>query len=163
VATILGANIYDSGRRSAFLKVIAHMHGLKLEEVESEDARRRRRNRRRVVAASIALAALLALGGWFYWDNYVPKTAYFVDYVERYGVPEGVGPLKKTELEGINAFYAIEEKDHVVTELRCENAIGHLMTPEEECFADHPSRAVYSHKENGDLDHVTHYNARNGR
>ena len=146
---ILDANIHDSGRYSAFLKVIAYIRGLKLEEVENEDTRRRRCNRRRVVAASIALAALLALRGWYYWDKYVPKTAYFLDYVERYGVSEGVASLKKKELERINAFYAIEEKGHVVTEVRCENPIGHLMPPDAERFTDRPSHTVYPTKRAG--------------
>ena len=40
---IVGVSIYDDGKRSALLRIIAAMLGIKREELESDDLRRRRR------------------------------------------------------------------------------------------------------------------------
>lgn len=119
---LLGANIYDSGRRSAFLKVLAYMHGLKLEEIEGDDDRRRRRRRASLAAA--AVLCLLAL--WRGWDYFGMKTAYYLDYTERYGVPVGIGPLSLAEADTVYRRYAISSSRGRVRELRYEDSAGEL-------------------------------------
>ncbi|MBQ4257728.1 MAG: toll/interleukin-1 receptor domain-containing protein, partial [Clostridia bacterium] len=156
--TILGANIYDSGKRSAFLKVIARMHGLRLEEIESDDTRRRRK---KTLIASLSGAAFLlcaAAAGYFCWDYYSPKTAYYLDYTERFGIPEGIGPLSEKEILSASGHYSIVSSRRRVRELRFENAFGQLKAHSSTADHDRPVRATYEYSENDELDKVTWYN-----
>ena len=68
---IAGVSIHDDGARSALLRIIAAMLGIKREELESDDLRRRRKLR----AAVCLLALFLAAGAWKCWDYFYPKTA----------------------------------------------------------------------------------------
>ena len=140
---ILGANIFENGKKKAFLKVVAYMHGLRVDELESDEDRRRRRN---VIAAAAASAALIAgagAGGYFWWDYNVPKTRYYLDYVERYGVPQGLFPLSEKETAGMSEHYTIISRGHKVRELRHENAAGKLTAYMREEYQDRPVRADY--------------------
>lgn len=120
--TIVGANIFDAGRRRAFLKVVASMHGLSLTEMVSDDVRRRT-----VRSALAAFAILAALGGALAaWDYFRVKTAYYLDYTERYGVPEGIHALQKEELAVVGNHYVLVSQKGKVRELRYENAQGQL-------------------------------------
>ena len=120
--SINGANIFDSGKRKAFLKVIAAMHGLKLEEIVSDDSRRQ--TRKRVFAAAAALA--LAAGLYFALDYYLPHTSYYLDYVEQYGVPKGIHALTPDEMRAVGNHYTFVTRQGKVRELRYENAAGQL-------------------------------------
>ena len=152
---ILGANIFEAGKRKAFLKVVAYMHGIRLDELESDDDRRRRRNIIAGTAASIALAAGIGTGVYLWWDYNVPKTGYYLDYVERYGVPEGIFPLKKEEISGMSEHYTIISKGHQVRELRHENAAGKLAAYSQHEYQERPVRAEYEYSEDKELSKVT--------
>lgn len=154
---ILGANIYDSGRHTAFLKTVAYMQGLKLEELESEDTRQRRRRRQAIALCACALAAVFAAAACYCWDYFMPKTEYYVDYVERYGVPEGIGQLSEKELPSISAHYVLISREHKVRELRYEDGQGNLMSCDIDEYADRPIHAKYEYRENGVIDFVTYY------
>ena len=156
--TILGANIHDSGKRNAFLKVIAYMHGLKLEEIESDDTRRRRKKTLIASLAGAAFLALAAVGGYFCWDYYAPKTAYYLDYTERYGIPEGIHELTEEEMLSTAKHYAIVSSRRKVRELRYENAYGQLKAHNGAADYDRPIRAAYEYSENDTLEKVTWYN-----
>ena len=155
--SILGANIHEGGSRRALLKVIAYMHGLRLEEIESEDRRRRKRMVMRAAAAAVVLLAASAAGIWHYWDYYVPKTRYYVDYTERYGVPEGIGALDREEAVRTGERYAIVSSRHKVRELRHENSYGRICPPPESEDLERPARAVYEYGEDGGLHRVICY------
>ena len=55
---ILGVDIPAVGKRQAILKIVSFMHGIRIEELESEDKKRRRRN----VLLAAAFSLLLAFG-----------------------------------------------------------------------------------------------------
>ena len=154
---IIGANVNDSGKNNAALKVIAHMHGLKLEELESEE--RRRQKKRNMISAVAAAALLAALGfaGYAGWDYYVPKYAYYVDYTEVYGLPKGIGDLTKEETKSIYAFYTIVTRCGKIQELRHENSYGKLMKHELVKNADRPVLARYDYLQDGTLAKITYY------
>lgn len=155
--TILGANVHDSGRRSAFLKVVAYMHGLKLEEIESDDQRRRRRRIITAAAAGLAVLCAAVFVGYRVWDYNRLKTNYYLDYAERWGIPEGIEPLSGETLEGAGSRYAIVTSRNKVRELRYEDSYGRLLSHRGMADHDRPTRAVYEYAEGDTLDKVSWY------
>ena len=144
--TIVGVSVHDMGRRLALLKVVAAMLGIKREELESQDLQRRKRSR----IAAAALALLLLAGGWKCWDYFCPKTAWYVDYAEVYGVPQGIGKLRKAETESMDGHFTIISSRGKVRELRYENAQGRLETSTRETSPTDLARAVYSYDDGAD-------------
>lgn len=151
IKTILGANIYDSGKDNAFLKVVAHMHGLKLEELESEESRRKKRTVRYIIAGSAVLLAILCTAEYRILDYYMPKTVYYSDYEERYGVPEGIDEMSEREAALTEAHYAITSSRGKVRTLRHENAGGELIPSDKEPMSDRPEQISYSYSDDGEL------------
>ena len=161
---IAGVSIYDDGPRSALLRVIAAMLGIKREELESDDRRRRRRHR--LIAAGLAL--ILLAGSGVCWDYFRVKTAYYTDYTEVYGAPKGLGELKKADLKGMNAHVALVSSRGKVRELRIENSAGRLVPREntgspgpfskaEYEYAGEKLASVSQYSENGHLTCELHY------
>ena len=155
--SILGANIHEAGPQRALLKVIACMQGLKLEEIESAERRRRRRAAGRAAAAAVILTGVLAFGGWKYWDYYVPKTRMYVDYTERYGIPEGIGELSDSEASRAGSHYTLVSVQGRVREMRHENSFGRICAPEETEDLSRPAKAVYEYAEDGSLNRTICY------
>ena len=145
---VVGANVYDSGRRDALLKVVACMLGLKLEELESFDGRRRRRNRRILVAAAAAVS--LCIGGLLYY--LLPTSAYYADFAEVYGVPRGIGWLWPWEAKQTCGHYELVSAGGRVRELRYSNGQGYLMEQSDE---SRPVLARYTYDDAGALQTVT--------
>jgi len=157
VKTILGANIYDSGKYNAFLKAVAHMHGLKLEKLESEDSRRKKSMHKRIAVAACALIFILSFLAYRAWDYFVPHTKYYADYVERYGIPEGICELSGKEKRLSDASYAITSSRRKVRELRHEDQNGIIRAYHTQTDSDRPERATYEYSDNGELDEVIWY------
>ena len=111
--TLLGVNLPELGKRPAFLTVIAKMLDIRLDTLIGRD-KIRRRKKKALIGAGIALVLSL---GYLSWDYYIPKTRAYSDYVVRYGLPEGIFPLKRgfwpfseSEVEDRDDFYLITER-----------------------------------------------------
>ncbi len=152
---IIGANVHEQGKRRAFLKTVAYMHGISVSEIETWDSRRVRRNK--FFAASAAALCLISLA--FAIDYFVPKTKYYLDYTTVYGVPRGIGVLSKSEIKDINYHYTIVSSQNKVRELRYENFDCSLVSHSHTEYTDRPTKAVYKYKEDGILQTVTYYDA----
>ncbi|MBQ4519358.1 MAG: toll/interleukin-1 receptor domain-containing protein, partial [Bacteroidaceae bacterium] len=92
---LLGINVQEVGKEMAVVRLVATLLGLRFDTLWQ-------RHRRRVVHRRInvgVIALLLFLIGLFVWDYNRPTYACFADYVDRYGVPEGVIPLTDEQVE----------------------------------------------------------------
>ena len=127
--SIVGANVHEQGKRRAFLKVVAYMHGLKVQEVENNDDRRRRRNLLIGTAVSAAALTVAGIGGYAYWDFFVPKIAYYQDYVEVGGIPRGIGELDSAAARTMGGFFKITSSQHKVRSIQYESSFGVPLTP----------------------------------
>ena len=66
--TILGVNIPVDGKRTAILKIISAMQGIRIEELESEDTKRRQKNRLLASVCSLIIIAGTVFGVMKYLD-----------------------------------------------------------------------------------------------
>ena len=163
---IIGANIYDDGRRTALMKLIAAMFSLKVEELEGAEIRRKKKQQ--MIAGTIAV--LLAVAGIACWDYNRLRTSYYLDYTEVFGVPKGIGVLREAELRGKHRFYIVKHSQGLVRELMISTAPGDLLDRGLTDDADEKtefytlvkpedgfSRAVYTYDENRKLQSASYY------
>ena len=161
---LVGVSIYDDGERSALLRIIAAMLGIRREELESDDLRRRKKQR----FSAAVLALLLLAGAAVCWDYFRTKTACFTDYTEIYGIPAGIGKLGKNERKSMNAHYVLVSSRGKLRQLRYENSAGYLVPQERTSCLDPFSKAEYEYAgeklscvrqydENGHLTAELHY------
>ena len=73
-----------------------------------DDAVRRGRLRRLMIAAGVFLCALVAAVGAFFYDSSRTVSFHYADYVDSFGLPEGIFPLKESELAHRHVHYRFE-------------------------------------------------------
>lgn len=75
----------------------------------------------------IAAAVVLLLVGFFTWDYYRTKVEYYKDYVEVFGVPQGIGSLSNNEMSHREASYRFEYSRHKLRRVSYINSLGNLV------------------------------------
>lgn len=75
----------------------------------------------------IVAAAVLLLVGFFTWDYYRTKVEYYKDYVEVFGVPQGIGSLSNNEMSHREASYRFEYSRHKLRRVSYVNSLGNLV------------------------------------
>lgn len=75
----------------------------------------------------IAAAVVLLLVGFFTWDYYRTKVEYYKDYVEVFGVPQGIGSLSSNEMSHREASYRFEYSRHKLRRVSYVNSLGNLV------------------------------------
>lgn len=101
---LLGVNVAENGREQAFVRTVAYMLGVRFDELWRRHERRRRRLRL-LAAAALLMAALLTLGVYDYQRSQVE---YYADWVDRYGVAEGIIPLSDDQVKHRCCSYKFE-------------------------------------------------------
>ena len=99
-------------RHHAFLKIVAKLLDLKPEiltrYVEDEDKAIKRRGWWRMAP----ILALCAIGGLFAWDSTRTVRNYYANYVDSFGLPQGIFQLKQSELAGRGIHYRFEYRGY---------------------------------------------------
>lgn len=75
----------------------------------------------------IVAAAVLLLVGFFTWDYYRTKVEYYKDYVEVFGVPQGIGSLSSNQMSHREASYRFEYSRHKLRRVSYVNSLGNLV------------------------------------
>ncbi|MBR5407666.1 MAG: toll/interleukin-1 receptor domain-containing protein [Lachnospiraceae bacterium] len=139
------------GRKNAFMELVAYMHGLTSAEIKRDDLKRSVLR----TAASTAMIAALVSGSLYaryrYVDYHSEKAAYYIDYIERYGVAEGIGELTEKQVKHMYEHYAIISSEGKVRQLRHENSYGRLIDYDDTLHSDRPAAITYEYT-NGMLD-----------
>lgn len=96
---MLGVSVEELGKEKAVVKVVAKLLGLKFDRLWDRHRRRQRQQRlmRGLLTAVLLLGAVI--GGFAYWDYHRIKVAYYSDYVEYRGVPQGIGELTAAQIQ----------------------------------------------------------------
>ena len=76
--------------------------------------------------SGIAAAFLIAVAGLWAWDYFRTKVEYYKDYVEVYGIPEGIGSLSRREVSHREASYRFEYCQYKLRRVSYVNSKGKL-------------------------------------
>lgn len=101
---IRGINMREAGRERALVDVVATMLGVRFDALWQRHRRRQRRNR--IIAGTLAF--MLVLLGIFVYDYKRATYEYYADYVDTWGVPQGVVQLSAKQAESRRRFYRFE-------------------------------------------------------
>lgn len=101
---LLGISVQEVGRSMAFIRLVATILNVRFDSLWQRH--RRAKTRRCILAATVT--ALIILGSIFVWDYNRATYSYYADYVDRWGVPEGVIPLTDKQVSKRHGSYQFE-------------------------------------------------------
>jgi len=158
----LGSSIEELGEDKAFVKVVASMLQLKFDQLWNRHHRMRERKKlvKRLVLA-FSFVALLATG-YFLWDYYAPHEVYYSDYVERYGIPEGIRELSSEEFSHREGSYRFIYRKGLLRRLTRVNSAGMLREHHDSEHMEHPNDMKLYYTLENTLDYADYLN-RNGK
>ena len=156
---MLGVSVPELGKEKAFVKVVAKLLGLKFDQLWDRHRRRQRRQRlfRGLTAVAVLLAA--AIGGLAYWDYYRTKVAYYADYVECRGVPQGIGELSAAQVQRRHLSWKFESSRYRVDRVRSINGSGSGCQPTDTEDADRPADRTFHYRDDGALEYTIEFTA----
>lgn len=102
-----------------------------------------------------AAVVLLAVGtGIYVWDYNRVKTSYYKDYVERWGVPEGIGELSSGEHSHAERAYKFTYQKRKLLRVQHVNSLDYMIDDGESERKDRPVDQHFSYRADGNVDHV---------
>lgn len=108
----IGPDATKQSKARVLNNLVAKILGLRPDELWRREERRLRAKRCwRAFAASLA-ASLVAFGGYVWWDCTRTVTRAFADYVDSYGLPEGIFPLTDEQVARRHVHYRFEFKGY---------------------------------------------------
>ena len=147
-----GISLSGEGPRNSRLKVIARMLEVAPDTLIQRD---KQQQKKRIIWSSITalffLILFTSLGLWV-WDRYFQvHVGYFADYVEYWGVPQGIFPLTPDQRKQRHDFYKIYTQNQQVIRLEHVNSADTPIPVDNSEFKDRPMIAVYPLYEKGRL------------
>lgn len=117
------------------------------------------RDGKRYLYYSIAAAILvLVIGGLGVWDYNRTKVLYYKDYVEYWGIPEGIGRLTGSEMRHRQATYRMEYSQRKLRRLSLVNPEGNLIPHNDtETMLTRYTDVHYYYTDDGKVDYKTIY------
>ena len=82
---------------------------------------------RPLLYGGVAVLLVLLIGGFLTWDYFRTKVRYYRDYVEVYGIPEGVGRLSGSDVAHREASYRFEYSRYKLRRVSYVNSKGNLV------------------------------------
>ena len=102
------------------------------------------------VAAGVA-AAVVLVAGFFVWDYNRVKVTYYKDYVEQWGVPQGIGKLSSSERKHVHRMYRFESRHYKLQRMSHVNSIGTIIGNTESEMYDRPLDIEFFYSEDNRL------------
>ena len=151
---MLGVSVPELGKEKAFVKVVAKLLGLKFDQLWDRHRRRQRRQRlfRGLMAVAVLVAA--AIGGFAYWDYHREKVAYYADYVECRGVPQGIHALSAAQVQRRNLSWRFESSRRRADRVRSVNGSGSVCQPTDTEDVDRPADRSFHYRDDGALEYA---------
>ena len=151
---MLGVSVEELGKEKAVVKVVAKLLGLKFDRLWDRHRRRQRQQllMRGLMAAALFLAA--AIGGFAYWDYHRTKVAYYADYVECRGVPQGIGELSAAQVQRRHFSWKFESSRYRADRVCSINGSGR---PTNTGDADRPADRTFHYRDDGALEYAIEF------
>lgn len=100
----LGININEIGKQQALIKVLSKILDLKFDSLWGRHKRHIRKKRINFSLAFLLLCCIELL----YWNYKKPMYKYYADYVDKWGIPEGVFEIDKSVLKHRSRAYRFD-------------------------------------------------------
>lgn len=111
-----------------------------------------------VIAVIVVLAVLLVGGGFFLWDYNHTKVRYYKDYVEQWGVPQGIGRLSAGSWKHANRMYRMEYRKFKLQRISHVNSFGSIINDGESERYERPVDMRLYYADNGMINTAKVYN-----
>lgn len=153
-----GIRLFEKNEKEVLIQIVARLLELDFNTLWEREIKEQKSRQRRTAAIGGALAAVIGIASWAYWDfNFNEKVAYFSNYVEIYGVANGVDPLTSEQVLKRNLSYKITRLKGKVISLEKVNGSGYLCTNSVSLDAyipriGVPAKIEYFYDENENLD-----------
>lgn len=109
----------------------------------------------RGVWIAAALAAVVVLGGALWWWDYNRvKIRYYKDYVEQWGVPQGIGKLSTDDMEHRNSTYRFEYQQRKLRRMTLVNGHGKITDHHDSEHMERSSDMQFYYGDEGKLTYV---------
>lgn len=105
------------------------------------------------VAAIVAAVVVLGVGG-FIWDYNRVKTYYYKDYVEQWGVPQGLGELSSGEHSHAERSYKFTYQKGKLLRVSHVNSLDNVIDDGESERNERPLDQEFFYADNGNVSHV---------
>lgn len=114
-------------KTSAKLKIIAGLLNVKLDVLIRRHEQEEKKKKKRKIRILAICAVLLSLISFFVFDYNRYKVKYYENYVEVYGIAEGINQLDKPELKQYEYCYRITKHRYRTISVEMVNAQGQIM------------------------------------
>lgn len=105
------------------------------------------------IAAAVA-AVLIIGGGWYAWDYNRIKTYYYKDYVECWGIPQGVGELSSSEHSHMHRSYKFVYQKRKLLRVSHVNSLDFLIDDGESERNERPIDQTFTYTAEGKVSRV---------
>ncbi len=161
----LGISFKQDGRHKALLKIIATILGVSADTIIKREQKRQKQRRLITAAFSACLIAVILSIANFY----MPKSADYLDYALKDGVPIGIGELSSNQVAQKNGHFTITRQNvfeglkfyasYQQYEVRYENKYNIAINPDNSDFAE-PKVAIATYSFLADNSYrVEHFSA----
>ncbi len=107
-----------------------------------------------VKVAIAAMAAIVVFGLFFVWDYNRVKISYYKDYVEQWGVPQGVGKLSENEMKHREASYRFEYSKRKLRRMSLVNCYGNVVEHHDSEHMERYSDMLLFYNDNDNISYV---------
>jgi len=121
---ILGASLEELKPEEAFIKIVAAILGLKYDQLYMRHQRREKKKKLLIASIIGVLLFAASIGSYLYWDYNRVKAAYYTDYVETLGIPEGLFKLSSSQIQTRFEHYRFEYQRGKLRKVTCVNSAG---------------------------------------
>lgn len=98
-----------------------------------------------------ALVLILVVGGVWIWDYNRTKVSYYKDYVEQWGVPQGIGELSLGDVKRIHRCYRFEYRKYKLQRMSHVNSKGYIIEDGESERNERPLDMLLFYRDNGKI------------
>lgn len=110
-----------------------------------------------VIAIAVVVVILIVGGCGYWWDYNRIKVRYYKDYVEQWGVPQGIGKLSGSDQKHMHRMYRFEYQKHKLQRISHVNNHGNIIDDGESERYERPLNMRLYYSDNGKVNSAKVY------